>query len=107
MKVMISQPMAGLSRQEIEETRSHVVAMLTSHGHQVVDSYVSEESPPTNNEALFCLGKSLQIMAMSDAVYFLPGWESARGCQMEHKACTEYGIKILQDATLNDNLRGQ
>ena len=96
MRVMISQPMKGLTREQIEEDRAKAVAILESQGHTVVDSIVADTPPKDSNEALFYLGKALEIMASCDAVLFLGGeWENARGCQIEHEACTKYGIKTL------------
>ena len=96
MRVMISQPMNGLTREQIEANRAAVVAELTAAGHEVVDSFVTEKAPEGGNEGLFCLGKSYQIMATVDAVYFLDGWSRARGCCLEFTACREYGVKILR-----------
>lgn len=36
-------------------------------------------------------------MANADAVYFMEGWQNARGCVIEHMICEKYGIKILHD----------
>jgi hypothetical protein len=86
--------MKGLTREQIEANRAAVVAELTAQGHEIVDSFVAEETP-TGNAALDCLGKSFQIIAQSDAVYFMDGWEAARGCWMEFEACKRYGVKTL------------
>lgn len=29
-----------------------------------------------------------------DAVYFMKGWEKARGCRIEYEACVTYGVAI-------------
>ena len=96
MRVMISQPMAGLTREEIERNRAEAVRWLEAEGHEVVDSIVTDEPPANSNQALFCLGKSFQIMATCDAVLFLEGWEQARGCRMEHAACEAYGVQVME-----------
>ena len=92
MRFMISQPMKGLSKEQIEENRAYIVKKLTEEGHTIVDSFI--EVPDSENKALWCLGASFQIMSNCDAVYFLKGWENARGCVLEHKACEAYGVKI-------------
>jgi hypothetical protein len=89
---MISQPMNGLTRAQIEANRAKVVARLEAMGAEIVDSFVTEEPPPNANAGLFCLGKSFQIMATVDAVYFMEGWTMARGCCLEWEACKRYGI---------------
>ena len=59
MRVMISQPMKGLSAEEIRERRAAVVAGLEAEGHQVVDTVFTEAPPEGDNQALWYLGKSL------------------------------------------------
>ena len=88
--------MNGLTREQIEAGRAEVVKVLEAQGHEIVDSFVAEETPPNGNAGLFCLGKSFQIMATADAVYFMDGWQEARGCRLEHAACLAYGIVILR-----------
>ena len=39
---------------------------------------------------------ALGKLAEADAVIFAPGWETARGCRMEHLAAEEYGIRIVE-----------
>lgn len=95
MRVMISQPMAGLKRDTIEARRAEAVEMLEAKGHEVVSSNVADEPPANSNEALWYLGRSLQIMATCDAVLFLEGWEHARGCRIERAACELYGVDSM------------
>lgn len=94
MRVMISQPMKGLSAGQIREKRAAVVAALEAEGHEVVDTVFTETPPENGNQALWCLGKALQAMSTVDAVYFMDGYENARGCMIEYVACRYYGIKI-------------
>ncbi len=95
MRVMISQPMKGLSAEEIRERRATVVAKLEDEGHEVVDTVFTDTPPENGNQALWCLRKALQVMSTVDAVYFMEGWEKARGCRIEYEACILYGIRAL------------
>lgn len=95
MRVMISQPMRGLSADQIRENRAAVVAALEAEGHEVVDTVFTETPPENGNQALWCLGKALQVMSTVDAVYFMDGWERARGCRVEYEACRRYPLGIL------------
>lgn len=96
MRVMISQPMAGLTEDEIRKNRAAAVARLEAEGHEVVDSIVADEPPACDNVALFYLGESFKIMAKCDAVLFLDGWDKARGCRMERAACEAYGVQVME-----------
>ena len=35
-------------------------------------------------------------MSEADAVVFMPGWENARGCRIEHEIALEYGKYIRE-----------
>ena len=36
------------------------------------------------------LAKSIELLDQADMVYFAKGWESARGCKIEHLVAHEY-----------------
>ena len=100
MKAMISQPMAGLSEYEINETRANAEKDLVSRGYMVVESRVDETTEEMYDRGVFhvqlcCLAKSLEKMAECDAVYFCRGWEKARGCRIEFTAASQYGLTVM------------
>ena len=39
-KVMISQPMRGISEEDIKNTRARVTALLVEQGYEVIDSRI-------------------------------------------------------------------
>jgi len=45
---------------------------------------------------LHYLAKSLEYLAEADIAYFVPGWENARGCKLEHQCAVEYGIDRIE-----------
>ena len=94
MNIVISQPMAGKTTAQIHEERRAVVQALESKGHTVAETVFTDE-PLVNNPALYHLGMAFQFIASSDAVLFMEGWESARGCRMEMEACKAYGVPII------------
>ena len=93
MKVMISQPMKGRKTEEIKAERETLVKELEEKGFEVVDT-VFEKGP---DSPLYFLSKSIESMSNVDAVVFMPGWQGARGCRIEHQVAAEYGrfIKYL------------
>lgn len=93
MKVMISQPMKGRKTEEIKAERETLVKELEEKGFEVVDT-VFEKGP---DNPLYFLSKSIEAMSNVDAVVFMPGWQGARGCRIEHQVAAEYGkfIKYL------------
>lgn len=93
MKVMISQPMKGRKTEEIKAERETLVKELEEKGFEVIDT-VFEKGP---DNPLYFLSKSIEAISNVDAVVFMPGWQGARGCRIEHQVAAEYGkfIKYL------------
>ena len=44
------------------------------------------------------LAKSFENMSLCHAVYFCKGWESARGCKIEHEVAKAYGMTIIYES---------
>lgn len=100
-KVMISQPMAGKSPEEIVNVRDRAVKYLEGLGYEVIDTYFPNDFKGLTldilNKPLFFLGQSLMYMSYCDVVYFCKGWDKTRGCILEHKAAEAYGLKIMYE----------
>jgi hypothetical protein len=91
----ISQPMKGLTREEIEKTRKEVEQELHSKGYTILNSYFAEEfDKDIKNKHVWFLAKSLEVMSKADLVYFCKGWEEARGCKIEHEVAEKYELEI-------------
>ena len=99
MKVMISQPMNGIPDDEIRRIRLELIEKFNKMHIEVIDSFFTEEAPEgTYYPNVFYLGRTImQAICNVDAVYFVKGWNNARGCRIERKICEEYGIKILDE----------
>ena len=98
LKIMISQPMKGKKEEQIRSERAELVKKLEEKGHEVVDTIFAEETPE-GDARLYYLAKSIEAMSKVDAVVFMPGWEKARGCQIEHEIAVKYNkfIKEVED----------
>lgn len=97
MKVMISLPMRNRSDEEIKRQIKDISEQFAKLHIDTVDNFFTDEIEGYNNEALFYLGKSIDLIGKVDAVYFAPGWRTARGCIIERRVCEEYGVKILDE----------
>lgn len=102
MKAMISQPMAGKTDGEIAETRERAKAKLEEMGYEVADTvfdFTVEilEALEVVNSPVYYLGNSIQAMSRCTAVYFLKGWNDARGCRIEHDIAVAYGLEVLYE----------
>lgn len=97
MKIMISQPMNGKSDTEILEERQSLKTQLESQGYEVVDTFITEEiNDSGDNLGIRYLAKSIEFIAQVDGLIFLPGWQEARGCVIEHEVARRYGKWIKE-----------
>jgi len=99
-KIFISQPMFGKTKEEIIAAREDGIQLLeTAFGKgafEVIDSYFDNHpNCDAKNIPLWFLGEAIKKLAEADAALFLEGWESARGCKVEHDCAVEYGIRIF------------
>lgn len=102
-KAMISQPMNGLTDEEIEKTRNKAIGHLERLGYKVVNTLFTDDwysdsamkDRGVENIPLCFLAKSLENMSLCSVAYFCDGWEDARGCRIEHEVAEEYGLDII------------
>ncbi len=108
MKAMLSQPMAGKTQEEIVTARQLAIEVLHKLGYEVVNTLFTDEwySKEKMNERgviqipLCFLAKSLENMSLCHAAYFCKGWETARGCRIEHDAAVAYGLTIIYEEAI-------
>ncbi len=97
MKIMISQPMMGKTNEQIRKEREMLIHQLELNGYEVVDTIINEEPPKNIDEAIYYLSKSIEFIGKVDAVYFMKGWEKARGCKIEHEVAVEYDKQVFYE----------
>lgn len=105
MKAMLSQPMAGKTKEEIISTRERAIAVLKERGYEIIntlftDEWYSQEAMKERGVEkipLCFLAKSLENMSLCHAAYFCKGWENARGCRIEHEVAKAYGMTIIYE----------
>lgn len=90
MKVMISQPMNGLTDEEIKAVREEVIKVINPEWEVLKTLFDIEFDNP-----IYYLAKSIEKLAEADVVVFVPGWEKARGCKIEYEIAKAYGKFIL------------
>lgn len=90
MKVMISQPMNGLTDEEIKAVREEVIKVINPEWKVLNTLFDVEFDNP-----IYYLAKSIEKLAEADVVVFVPGWEKARGCKIEYEIAKAYGKFIL------------
>ena len=104
-KAMLSQPMAGKTKEEIVATRDRAIKALEERGYEVVntlftDEWYSDEKMKERGVVqipLCFLAKSLENMSLCHVAYFCNGWEQTRGCKIEHDAAVAYGLEVIYE----------
>lgn len=105
-RVFISQPMKGLSDEQIKIERNNTFRYAESQfpddNLSLIESY-QEDYPGDNVKTIpiAYLAKSIACLAKADIVVLASGWYKARGCQIEARIAKEYGIEHILDMDLS------
>jgi hypothetical protein len=96
MKIFISIPMNGRPDEEVlSEMKTIIQDYEDIYGGEteLIETLLPMDNTPVNNERIYMLGRSIQLMALADAVIFAPNWKKARGCRVEELVAKSYGIR--------------
>ena len=100
-KLFISQPMRGLSEEEILKVREEIrirAEKAIGEPVEVIDSFFTDyPGEVCKSVPMWYLGKSIQLLSEADIVYFGGDWRDARGCKIEYEVADKYGIKIIEE----------
>ena len=69
--------------------------MLENQGFNVIDTIIEDFTDKI--DTIFYLVKSLEYLANANYVYFMKGWEKAKGCKIEHEVAVEYGKEVIYE----------
>lgn len=98
-KLFISQPMGGLTEEEILKAREEIRARAEhaiGEPVELIDSFIKDYPKEINKSIpVWCLG--IQFLSQADIAYFGGNWRNARGCEIEHEVARTYGIKIIEE----------
>ena len=100
-KLFISQPMRGLTDEEILKVREEIknrAEKTIGETLELINSFI-EDYPEENNKfiSVWYLGKSIQFLSQADIAYFGGNWRNARGCKIEYEIANAYGIKVIKE----------
>ena len=101
IKVFISQPMKDKTDDQIKEERARAITsvkeLLKKDGRgendfEVIESFF--EGAPHDAAPAWFIGESIKLMSKANVIYFVKGWEDARGCQIEKLVAEKYKIGV-------------
>lgn len=91
MKIMISQPMKGKTKEEILRERKRILEDSGIREDEVLNTLFDFNG----KSSLYYLSKSIETMDKAELILFAPGWEQARGCRIEYEVAKAYGKMIM------------
>ena len=104
MKVYISLPITGHDIERVEATCIFASAILKKKGHTPVSPL--DISPDPDATYAEHMGNDIAALLCCDAVLFMDGWETSKGCRLEHAAAEIYGKQIFYEPIKKPNTDG-
>ena len=94
MKIFISQPMADKTEKQIKKEREKIIKDYDLNKFDIIDSIIEENPPKECDFGLWYLAKSIEMLSTANTIIFMPNWENARGCTIEHECAVKYNKNI-------------
>lgn len=102
MKLFISQPMRGKTKEEIAIRRQEIISEFKNKIKEsnipilyIIDSVITEKPPETSKESIWYLGKAIELLANADFIVFDHNWQDYNGCKIEHAICENYDLNYV------------
>lgn len=92
MKVFVSQPMSGKTRDAAEHDRAKAIAIIEELYPDEPLIVVNPIDSPSDAVPIWLLGESLELLSSADLAFFCKDWYKDRACSLQHMACAKYGI---------------
>ena len=95
-KLFVSVPMKGRTEEEIKasiQKMKKVAEIYEGEELELIDSYVEDNPPKDNNQAIWFLGESLKKLAQADVFMGICESYDWNGCCIERETADRYGIK--------------
>ena len=95
-KLFVSVPMKGRTEEEIKasiQKMKKVAEIYEGEELELIDSYVEDNPPKGNKEAVWYLGESLKKLAQADVFMGICESYDWNGCCIEMGTADKYGIK--------------
>lgn len=95
-KLFVSVPMKGRTEEEIKasiQKMKKIAEIYEGEELELIDSYIEDNPPKENNEAVWYLGESLKKLAQADIFMGICESYDWKGCFIERETAEKYGIK--------------
>lgn len=95
-KLFISCPMKGRTEENIRKSmdKMHKMAeIIFEQELEVIPSYIEDNPPGNSKQAVWYLGKSIQLLSQADYFIGIEWSDFFKGCEIESKVANSYGIR--------------
>ena len=95
-KLFVSVPMKGRTEEEIKasiQKMKKIAEIYEGEELELIDSYIEENPPKDNNQAVWFLGESIKKLAQADVFIGICESYDWNGCYIERETAEKYGIK--------------
>lgn len=95
-KLFVSVPMKGRTEEEIRESidkMKKIAEVYEGEELELIDSYIEDNPPQNNNQAIWYLSKSIEKLANADIFIGITDTWDWNGCHVEEEVAGRYGIK--------------
>lgn len=95
-KLFVSVPMKGRTEEEIKasiQKMKKIAEIYEGEELELIDSYIEDNPPKNNNEAVWYLGESLKKLAQADVFIGIQEHNDWNGCSVEFLTAQKYKIK--------------
>lgn len=94
MKIYISLPITGCDIERCKERAERAKMNIYKKGHTPVSPF--DVCPKQKKPYAMYMGKDIQALLGSDAIFLLTGWSESRGCQLEWRCAQIYNKNIYK-----------
>lgn len=107
-KLFVSVPMKGRTAEEIKvsiQKMKKIAEIYEGEELELIDSYVEDNPPKNNNQAIWYLGKSLEKLSEADIFIGIEDDYDWSGCYIERMTAHKYNIKsyhVPADRVINN-----
>lgn len=98
-KLFVSVPMKGRTEEEIKasiQKMKKIAEIYEGEELELIDSYIEDNPPKDNNQAVWFLGKSLEKLATADVFIGIEDAWDWNGCYVEQEVANRYRIKAYR-----------
>ena len=98
-KLFVSVPMKCRTEEQIKasiQKMKKIAEIYEGEELELIDSYIEDNPPENNNQAIWYLGESLKKLSEADVFIGIEDTWNWNGCSIEDETARRYGIKTYR-----------